>query len=140
MLIISPNLSIPLSEVEFTYVRSSGPGGQNVNKVSSKAVLRWSLRKSSDVPEWAKERFAVLYPSYLTEEGEVVLTGQRFRDAPKNKEDCLEKLREMLAQSLKKPKRRIPTRPTRGSIERRLAGKSRLSEKKARRRPIDSGD
>ena len=140
ILVLSPTISIPLSEVEFTFVRSSGPGGQNVNKVSSKAVMRWSLAGSTDIPDEAKERFAALFPSYLTDDGEVILTGQRFRDAPKNREDCLEKLRSMLTSALKKPKKRIPTKPTRGSIERRLAGKSRLSEKKSRRRPVEPNE
>lgn len=131
---ITPVFSIPMTEFELSYVRSSGPGGQNVNKVSSKAVLRWNLA-ASPLPEEAKERFAALYPSYLTERGEVVLTGQRFRDAPKNRDDCLEKLRQMLRAALTKPKKRIPTKPTRGSIRRRLADKAKHAAKKELRRP-----
>lgn len=131
---ITPVFSIPMTEFELSYVRSSGPGGQNVNKVSSKAVLRWNLA-ASPLPEKAKERFAALYPSYLTERGEVVLTGQRFRDAPKNRDDCLEKLRQMLRAALTKPKKRIPTKPTRGSIRRRLADKAKHAAKKELRRP-----
>lgn len=126
-------------EVTFTYVRSSGPGGQNVNKVASKAVLRWNLTDSA-LPDDAKARFAVLYPSYLAENGDVVLTAQRYRDAPKNRENCLEKLQTMVEKALFVPKKRIPTRPTRSSIRRRLDEKAKMSEKKARRRPIQGGE
>lgn len=122
-------LSIPLSEIEFTFVRSSGPGGQNVNKVSSKARLRWktaTARLEADV----FARLCRLYPSWITERGEVVLSSQTFRDAPKNKAACLGKLRQALSEALKKPKKRIPTKPTRGSILRRLDAKKRLSAKK----------
>lgn len=131
--------AIPLDSVTFTYVRSSGPGGQNVNKVASKAVLRWSLAESA-LPDDERERFKKLYPSYVTESGEVVLTAQKYRDAPKNRENCLEKLRKMVENALKKPKKRIPTRPTGASIRRRLDDKAKASEKKARRRPIRDGD
>ena len=139
-LVVSADCSIPLDEVGFSFARSSGPGGQNVNKVSSKAVLRWSLLESGDVPEDAKKRFAEMFPSYLTEAGEVVLAGQRFRDAPKNKDDCLQKLRDMLSAALKRPKKRILTRPTKGSIRRRLASKARESAKKRLRGPVHPDD
>ncbi|MBR2694453.1 MAG: aminoacyl-tRNA hydrolase [Thermoguttaceae bacterium] len=136
---ITPSLSIPTAEIEFTYVRSSGPGGQNVNKVSSKAVLRWNLA-ASELPDEAKERFRGLYPSYVSEKGDVIVTGQRFRDAPKNRDDCLEKLRLMIAKSLEKPKKRIPTKPTRGSVRRRLVEKAKHSAKKELRRPPNRDD
>ena len=136
---ITPSLSIPMAEIEFSYVRSSGPGGQNVNKVSSKAVLRWNL-PASPLPDEAKERFRALYPSYISEKGDVILTGQRFRDAPKNRDDCLEKLRRMIGRSLEKPKKRIPTKPTLGSVRRRLAEKAKHSAKKELRRPPRGDD
>ncbi len=126
---VDGKLAIPLSELEFTFVRSSGPGGQNVNKVSSKARLRWktaAIRLEPDV----FARFCRLYPSWITERGEVILSAQTFRDAPKNKAACLEKLRAALSEALKKPKKRIPTKPTRGSVLRRLDAKKRLSAKK----------
>ncbi|MBQ6157503.1 MAG: aminoacyl-tRNA hydrolase [Thermoguttaceae bacterium] len=136
---ITPALSISTGEIEFTYVRSSGPGGQNVNKVASKAVLRWNLG-ASPLPDEAKWRFRRLYPSYISEGGDVILTGQRFRDAPKNRTDCLEKLRQMILKSLEKPKKRIPTKPTRGSVRRRLAEKAKHSAKKELRRPPGADD
>lgn len=123
--------SIPLDEIEFEFVRSSGPGGQNVNKVSSKARLRWRPGERLAPEVWA--RFQRLYPSWTTEAGDVVVSSQKFRDAPKNKADCLEKLRAALEKAGKTPKKRIPTKPTRGSILRRLADKKRNSDKKKER-------
>jgi len=120
---------IPYSEIEITYVRSSGPGGQNVNKVSSKARLRWNLL-SGRLEERVVERFKKLYPSWVTEQGEVVIASDVFRDAPKNKDACLEKLRVAIQKASVEPKKRIPTKPTRGSILRRLDAKKRLSNKK----------
>lgn len=123
---------IPLSEIEITYSRSSGPGGQNVNKVSSKARLRWNLR-GGRVSEEVAARFQQLYPSWVTESGEVVISSQISRDAPKNKAACLEKLRLALQKAGFKPKKRIPTKPTHGSVLRRLDAKKRLSNKKQER-------
>lgn len=125
-------VAIPLSEIEITYVRSSGPGGQNVNKVSSKARLRWKLTSGRLAPE-VVERFKQLYPSWVTESGDVVITSQVSRDAPKNKAACLEKLRSAIKKAAFKPKKRIPTKPTRASVFRRLEAKRRLSEKKRER-------
>lgn len=125
-------VSIPLSEIEFSFVRSSGPGGQNVNKVSSKARLRWKLTGGRLAPE-VVERFRKLYPSWVTESGDVSIAAQTSRDAPKNKAACLEKLRAAIRKALQTPKKRIPTKPTRGSILRRLDNKKRLSDKKRSR-------
>jgi ribosome-associated protein len=123
--------SIPLAEIEFEFVRSSGPGGQNVNKVASKARLRWRPGERLAPDVWA--RFQRLYPSWTTEGGEIVVSCQKFRDAPKNKAECLEKLRAALEKAGRTPKKRIPTKPTRGSVLRRLADKKRNSDKKKER-------
>ena len=133
---ITPDLKIPLTQIEFSFVRSSGPGGQNVNKVSSKAVLRWDVTASGLLDSDSIARLTVSFPTHLTKDGELVISSQRTRDAIKNREDCLEKLKAMLLVAIKKPKRRIPTRPTRGSIRRRLNDKARLSQKKRDRRDI----
>lgn len=125
-------VSIPLSEIEFTYTHSSGPGGQNVNKTSSKARLRWKLTGGRLDPEIV-ERFKSLYPSWVTESGDVVVASQTSRDALKNKYACLEKLRIAIQKASVKPKKRIPTKPTRGSVLRRLDSKKRLSVKKQER-------
>ncbi len=134
MLIVTRQLQIPLAELEITFERSSGPGGQNVNKVNSKAVLRWDARGSPSLPEAVRQRFFQKYARRLTTEGELLVTSQRFRDAPRNSRDCLEKLRAMLLGVAQPPKRRRATRPTRGSVERRLQGKRRLSAAKQNRR------
>jgi ribosome-associated protein len=133
---ITPELQIPISQLQFTFVRSSGPGGQNVNKVSSKAVLRWHATASGLLDPDAIARLEVSFPTHLTKDGELVVTSQRTRDAIKNRVDCLEKLKAMLLVAIKKPKRRVPTRPTRGSIQRRLNAKARISQKKCERRSV----
>jgi len=134
MLDVNSQLQIPLAEFEITFARSGGPGGQNVNKVNSKAILRWGARTSPSMPDAIRQRFLQKYAARLTNEGELLVTSQRFRDAPRNVQDCLEKLRTMLLAVANPPKRRRPTRPTRGSIERRLRGKRRQSAVKQRRR------
>jgi len=136
MLVVNDKLSIPLREIQFSFVRSSGPGGQNVNKVSSKAQLRWQVTKSPSLPEDVRQRFVAKYRSRINKDGELVLECQRHRDAPRNEAECLEKLRRMLADAAQRPKRRKPTRPTRRSIERRLMNKRQQSERKRRRRSL----
>jgi ribosome-associated protein len=133
MLVVNRQLQIPLAEFEFTFARSGGPGGQNVNKVNSKAVLRWGVRSSTSLPDDVRQRFLQRYAARLTNEGELLLTSQRHRDAPRNVQDCLDKLRAMLLAVANPPKRRQATRPTRGSVERRLQAKRRQSSIKQRR-------
>jgi ribosome-associated protein len=134
MLIVSPNVQIPLDEFSFTFVRSSGPGGQNVNKLNTKAVLRWAVNASPSLPPSVRHRFVERYASRLTNDGELVITSQRFRDQPQNQRDCLEKLREMLATVATPPKRRRKTKPTKSSIVRRRTEKREHSQKKQQRR------
>ncbi|MDR1957961.1 MAG: aminoacyl-tRNA hydrolase [Planctomycetaceae bacterium] len=140
MLIVTDEIRIPLEELQFTFVRSSGPGGQNVNKVASKAVLRWNPAASGCFSQQEIDRLFLLFPSYMTKAGEMVITSQRTRDALKNKLDCQEKLRTILQVILKKAVPRIPTRPTKGSVQRRLRQKSRQSQKKQCRKKPESGD
>lgn len=135
MLIVDDEIRIPLEEIRFSFVRSSGPGGQNVNKVASKAVLRW--KPDERIPEAALSRMKKLYPARWAGGEEIVITSQRTRDALKNKADCLEKLRNMIRVGLKEPKRRIPTKPTKGSVRRRLENKARHSKKKQERQLPD---
>jgi ribosome-associated protein len=134
MLIVTPTIRIPLAELEFTFARSSGPGGQNVNKVNSKATLRWAVTRSPSLPEPARTRFLQQQATRLTAAGELVLSSQRFRDAGRNVADCLEKLRVRLLAAAQTPKRRRPTKPSRGSIQRRLETKCLRSRTKSRRR------
>ena len=133
MLEVTPQLQIPLAEFQFAYSRSSGPGGQNVNKVSTKATLRWPVSQTSSLPEPVRQRFLARYKRRITKEGELVLSSQRFRDRERNVSDCLEKLRALLLEVATPPKRRKPTRPTSGSKRRRLDAKRKQSEKKQQR-------
>jgi ribosome-associated protein len=121
---------LPELELTFEFARSSGPGGQNVNKVNSKAVLRWNLVASTWIHPEVKARFLERFGSRLTKAGEVLLTSDRFRDQARNVEDCREKLRELLAAVARPPKKRRPTKPTRGSQIRRREEKRRQGQKK----------
>lgn len=140
MLIVSPQLQIPDDELQFSYVRSSGPGGQNVNKVASKAVLRWSPTASPSLSHEVRGRFLTKFASRLTTEGELIITSQRYRDQQRNTEDCLEKLREMLLSATRKPLIRRPSKPTRSSQRRRLDAKRIQSHKKRHRRNPPADD
>jgi ribosome-associated protein len=133
MFIVTSRLQIPLREFEFTFSRSGGPGGQNVNKVSSKATLRWAVVTSPSVPEPVRQRLLATHGRRVTTEGDLLIVSQRFRDAGRNAADCLEKLRAMLAAAAAPPRPRHATRPTRSSVRRRLEGKRRHSQKKQRR-------
>jgi ribosome-associated protein len=133
-MIVAANVHIPDSELQFTFARSGGPGGQNVNKVASKAVLHWKLAASLALPEDVKQRFIEQNRWRITTDGVLVLDSQRFRDQAKNVADCLEKLRGMLLRALHKPKKRRPTKPSRASKERRLHAKRHVSTRKAHRR------
>jgi ribosome-associated protein len=135
MLTISPTLRIPLREFVISYARSSGPGGQNVNKVNSKALLRWSVATSPSLPESVRQRLLARHGRQISESGDLLVVSQRFRDAGRNVADCLEKLRAMLSEAASPPRQRKSTRPTRGSVQRRLDEKRRKAKKKEQRGP-----
>ena len=126
---------IPESEFEFSYARSSGPGGQNVNKVNSKAVLKWDLHSSPSITE--EERLRLLEKLKLNESGQVVLMSDRFRDQKKNREDCIQKFGAMIEQALHVPKKRKKTRQSYSSRLKAKESKRRHSEKKSRRSSRD---
>lgn len=135
MLEISDRLRIPDDEFSWTFVRSGGPGGQNVNKVASKAVLRWNVPASPSVPDDIKTRLQQQQRRRITGDGDLLVTSQRYRDQERNRLDCLEKLAEMLRAAATTPKTRRKTKPSRGARERRLAAKKRRSKLKSSRRP-----
>jgi ribosome-associated protein len=129
-----------MDEIEITFARSSGPGGQNVNKVSSKAVLRWNLSRSTSLPDDVRTRFLARYRNRVTSEGDVLVTSQRYRDQARNVADAIEKLRTMLAAAAFVPKKRKPTKPTRASVERHKKSKEARSRKKQMRRGVESDE
>jgi ribosome-associated protein len=134
MLVVTEVIRIPLEEFQFDFARSGGPGGQNVNKVASKAILRWTPATSPSLPEDVRARLLQAIGKRLTVEGELILTSQRTRDQARNVDDCLEKLRVLVLKAAQPPKPRRPTRPTLASKERRLEAKSRRSDVKRLRR------
>ncbi|MBS1958252.1 MAG: aminoacyl-tRNA hydrolase [Bdellovibrionales bacterium] len=127
-------MKIPEHELEFTYARSSGPGGQNVNKVNSKAILRWNVMTTRSLRDDVKARFIERFGARLNDFGEIVIQSDRHRDQPQNRDDCIEKLQEMIALVLHPPKKRKKSKPTRSSQKRRRESKRLHSEKKASRR------
>lgn len=115
---------LPLTEIGIDYIRSPGPGGQNVNKVASAAQLRFDLMGSPSLPEPLKHRAAALAGSRLTTDGVIVITANRFRNQPQNRDDAIDRLTQMLRAALVPPRPRRPTKPTFGSKQRRLEGKT----------------
>jgi ribosome-associated protein len=136
---INSRIAIPRSEFRFAYVRSSGPGGQNVNKVNSKVQLHWPVAASGAIPEDLRERILARLKPRLTEAGELLVVSQRYRDQRRNIDDCLAKLREMVLVAATPPRRRKKTKVPRSAREDRLKEKKAHAEKK-RRRARPAGD
>jgi len=134
MLEINDHIRIPEDEFSWSFVRSGGPGGQNVNKVSSKAVLRWNVGASPSLPDDVKARFLAGQHRRITGEGDLVLTSRRYRDQDRNRQDCLEKLRDLVVRAAVVPKARKKKKPSRAARERRLAEKRHRSATKTTRR------
>lgn len=131
---ILPGVHLDSDELEFTYATSGGPGGQNVNRVATKAVLRIRLVDSPSFNEEQRARLMDKLAHRLTREGELVLHASRHRHRERNKEDALERLIAILRGALSVQKERRPTKPTQGSKRRRLDSKRKNSEKKRLRR------
>jgi ribosome-associated protein len=134
VLIVGAKIRIPRDELRFSFVRSSGPGGQNVNKVNSKAVLHWEIGASPSLPGDVRARFLAKFRRRISEDGRLVLASQRYRDQHRNVSDCLEKLRAMVAAVAVPPTQRQRSRPPRAATERRLREKRDRSTTKQRRR------
>ena len=136
MIEIAPGLEVPDAELEFAYIRSPGPGGQNVNKVASAVQLRFNAGASVILDDWSRTRFATLAGRRLSREGWLVLSAHRHRNQEGNRRDALERLAELITAARERPKPRRATKPTRGSRERRLEGKKQRTHlKQLRGRP-----
>ncbi|MEZ6129329.1 MAG: alternative ribosome rescue aminoacyl-tRNA hydrolase ArfB [Planctomycetaceae bacterium] len=135
MLEVNEHIQIADSELNFSFARSGGPGGQNVNKVNSKAVLHWNATESEALPPAVKQRFLDRYANRLTKEGILVLHSQRYRDQAGNIEDCRQRLIQLVLEVVKAPVKRRPTKPGKGAKQRRLQGKKENAQKKQQRQP-----
>jgi len=135
MLTVNNRLKIPLKEFDFTFARSGGPGGQHVNKVNTKATLRWDVAKSPSVSDAVRRRFMQKNRRRITKDGEFIITSQRYRDQGRNVADCLAKLRELLEEATVVPKVRKKTKPSRTAKRRRVKNKRIHSRKKKLRKP-----
>jgi len=127
MIRVTDRISIDESEISETFIRSSGPGGQNVNKLSTAVQLRFDVRNSPSLPDDVRMRLERLAGRRLTNEGVLVLIAQNHRTQERNRADALERLLELIREAAVRPVPRRPTRPTRASKERRIEGKKRRS-------------
>lgn len=140
MLTINSTISIPKREFDISYARSPGPGGQNVNKVNSKVILRWDVTNTPSLPAHIRQRFLQKWRSRITKDGHVVINSHRYRDQPRNYADCLNKIREMIRAATVVPKQRRATTPSAGSKRRRLKSKKQNAQRKQNRRPPKLSD
>jgi ribosome-associated protein len=140
MLTISRNITLPESELVERFLRADGPGGQHVNRTESAVELRFDVVNSSALPEEVRTRLLARNDRRLTGDGILVIQGRRFRDQGRNREDVRERLAEIVRGVLLPPKKRVATRPTRASKERRLAGKQqrgKIKQNRSRRPDIE---
>ncbi|PHS17702.1 MAG: aminoacyl-tRNA hydrolase [Blastopirellula sp.] len=136
-IIVTPTIRIPKDELTFTYSRSRGPGGQNVNKVNSKATMRWSFLKSTQIDDYVKQRIQSRWRGRVNKVDELVIHSDAHREQPRNTEACIKKLCDIVLDSAKREKRRRKTKPSKGSIRRRLESKKIQSSKKQRRKSVN---
>jgi ribosome-associated protein len=140
MLLVTPTLSIDEAELHESFVRASGPGGQNVNKVATAVQLRFDVRGSPSLPEPVRERLLTLAASRLTTEGVLIIEARRFRTQERNREDARARLAALIHQATVAPRTRRATKPSRAAKEKRLESKRRRGQVKQWRRSKAGGD
>lgn len=134
---IGPQLTIPADELAEAFSRSGGPGGQNVNKVASTVELRWNLPASRALTPALRDQLMARLGNQLTAAGDLLVVSSRTRDQVRNRADARERLAELVRAALVRPRKRVKTRPSRGSVERRLGEKKRRAQVKRARRNED---
>ena len=133
MIAITDTLGLDEAEISESFIRASGPGGQNVNKVASAVQLRFDVRRSASLPQPVRERLERLAGHRVSQDGVLIITARRFRSQERNRADALDRLVALIARAATAPRQRRPTRPTAASRERRLAGKAQRGRLKQQR-------
>ena len=137
MLKINDKIIIPKECLNFSFARSSGPGGQNVNKVNTQAQLRFNLNDCPELNYHVKNRLRRIAAQYLLANGDLLITSQQHRSQGTNRQDCLDKLADLIRKALVRPKHRIATRPTASSKRKRIDNKKKRSQLKQNRGKVD---
>jgi ribosome-associated protein len=136
MIRITPDISVREAELKLDFIRASGPGGQNVNKVATAVQLRFDVFRSPSLPEDVRRRLVRIAGKRVSKEGVLLIDARRFRTQERNRQDAVERLVQWIRRAAEKPKKRIKTRPTLSSRERRLQGKRQRSETKRLRKLV----